>query len=61
MIFDEANDLSSRKEDAIDDDAEILEKEMKELNLKDKPNQNEEETKEDEQEKILEDDDLSKE
>ena len=68
IVFDETNDLSSRKKDFSDDDVEIIEKEMKKLNLRDNANLNEEdEVKDDDQENNLEEninkehDDLSKE
>ena len=35
IVFNETNDLSLRKKDFSDDDAEITEKEMKKLNLRD--------------------------
>ena len=55
IIFDEANDLYSRKEDMYEDDAEILENGMKELNLKERSTQDEDEgTKDTEQEKNTE-------
>ena len=40
IIFDEANDLSSRKKDIFEDDTEILENKIKELNLKERSTQN---------------------
>ena len=48
-MFDEANNLFSRKKDTIDDTS-ILENRIKELNLKEKPSQDGgEETKDDEE------------
>ena len=54
IVFDETNDLSLRKKDIIDDNVEILKKRIKELNLKERANQNKEkEIKDNEQEMTL--------
>ena len=49
IVFDKTNDLSSGKKDIINHDVEILKKEIKKLNLKERTNQDGgEETKNDE-------------
>ena len=48
------NGLFLRKKDAIDDDVDILQNRMKELNLKEKPNQDGGEEIKDDEERNLE-------
>ena len=53
-IFDKTNNLSLRKEDLLDDDTGTLKNGLKELNLKEKSTQrNDEAAKDDEQEKSV--------
>ena len=55
IVFDESNDKSPRKEDVLDEDAEILTNKMDNLKIKNDPPQNEEEDlkKDDEEEEKI--------